>query len=428
MIIEFTVGNFLSFKEPKTLSLEATNITEHKDSTFKHGRNKLLKSIVLYGANSSGKSNLIKAMSIMKMIIMTSAEKSSASKFEIIPFLLNTSTEKEPSFFEVVFFIEKTRYRYGFEIDNKSIHGEWLFKLEDRDEIPLFIREIDGIGITDDFKEGEALEEKTRDNALFLSVVDQFNGETATKIISWFNSWGTISGLSHDNLSHVTFSLLDKKKSKERLLDFFKDLDLGFEQLKFRKEKFQESLLPRDIPSELLDDIINDLEGKTIARITTVHKIFDKKGKQVGFRDFDLREHESSGTNKVIDISGPIFHTLLNGGVLVIDELDAKLHPLMTAAITNLFNSPEYNTNNAQLIFSTHDTNLLSYGRFRRDQIYFLEKDKYEASDLYSLIEYKEEGKDEKIRKDRSFEKDYINGRYGAIPFIGNFEELLGNG
>lgn len=428
MIIEFTVGNFLSFKEPKTLSLEATNITEHKDSTFKYGNNKLLKSVVLYGANSSGKSNLIKAMSIMKMIIMTSAEKSSASKFEIIPFLLNTSTEKKPSFFEVVFLIEKIRYRYGFEMDKKSIHGEWLFKLENGEEIPLFIREMDGIGITADFKEGEGLEAKTRDNALFLSVVDQFNGKTATKIISWFNSWGTLSGLSHENYSHVTFSLLDKEKSKERLLDFFKDLDLGFEQLKFRKEKFQENLLPRDLPSELLDDIINDLEGKTIATITTVHKVFDEKGKQVALRDFNLREHESSGTNKVIDISGPIFHTLLNGGILVIDELDAKLHPLITAAITNLFNSPEYNSNKAQLIFSTHDTNLLSYGRFRRDQIYFLEKDKYEASDLYSLIEYKEEGTDKKIRKDRSFEKDYINGRYGAIPFIGNFEELLGNG
>lgn len=428
MIIEFTVGNFLSFMENKTLSLEATNITEYKESTFKSGKFKLLKSAVLYGANSSGKSNFIKAMSTMKRIVMTSVEKTSASKFEIIPFLLNTSTENKPSFFELVFLIDKTRYRYGFEIDNSSIHGEWLFKLEGDNEIPLFIREENGIGVTDDFKEGHGLESKTRENALFLSVVDQFNGEIAAKVISWFNDLGTISGLSHDNYRGVTFSLLDKKKSKERLLDFFKDLDLGFEQLKFRKEKFQESFLHSDLPTELLDDIINDLQGKTIARINTVHNKYDENGEKVGFRDFDLREQESSGTNKVFDISGPIFDTLIGGGVLVIDELDAKLHPLMTAAITNLFNSPEYNTNNAQLIFATHDTNLLSYGRFRRDQIYFLEKDKFEASDLYSLIEYKEEGSDKKIRKDRSFEKDYINGRYGAIPFIGNFEELLSNG
>ncbi|WP_319502961.1 ATP-binding protein [uncultured Draconibacterium sp.] len=428
MIIEFTVGNFLSFRNKKTLSLEATNITEYKESTFKAGKFNLLKSAVLYGANSSGKSNFIKAMSTMKRIVMTSVEKTSASKFEIIPFLLNTNTENKPTFFELVFLIDKTRYRYGFEIDNSSIYGEWLFKLEGDSEIPLFIREENGIGVTDDFKEGHGLESKTRENALFLSVVDQFNGENAAKIISWFNDLGTISGLSHDNYRGVTFSLLDKKKSKERLLDFFKDLDLGFEQLKFRKEKFQESFLPNDLPAELLDDIINDLQGKTIARINTVHNKYDESGKKVGFKDFDLREQESSGTNKVFDISGPIFDTLIGGGVLVIDELDAKLHPLMTAAITNLFNSPEYNTNNAQLIFATHDTNLLSYGRFRRDQIYFLEKDKFEASDLYSLIEYKEEGSSKKIRKDRSFEKDYINGRYGAIPYIGNFEELLSNG
>ena len=426
MIIEFTVGNFLSFKEKKTLTLEATNITEYRESTIKIGNYKLLKSVVLYGANSSGKSNFIKAMSVMKNIVMTSIEKTSISKNNVIPFLLNSETEKLPSFFEVVFLINNIRFRYGFELDSTAIHGEWLFKLENKKEIPLFIRENNGIGLTDDFEEGKGLEEKTRENALFLSVADQFNGKVSGEIIKWFNDWATISGLSHDNYRGVTLSLLEKKNSKEKLLNFFKDLDLGFQELKLKKEKFQRSFLPQDLPTEILDDIVSDLEGKTIARVSTSHNKFDTLGNQIGFCDFDLRDQESSGTNKVIDISGPIFDTLLNGGILVVDELDAKLHPLMTAAITNLFNSPEYNVNNAQLIFATHDTNLLSYGKFRRDQIYFLEKDKFEASDLYSLIDYKEEGT--RIRKDRSFEKDYINGRYGAIPFIGNFEELVKNG
>ena len=426
MIIEFTVGNFLSFKEKKTLSLKATSITEYKDSAFIFGKNKLLKSVVLYGANSSGKSNLIKAMSIMKLIVMTSVEKSSISKNKVIPFLLNTKTENLPSFFEVVFLIGKTRYRYGFELDSAVVYGEWLFELKGKKEIPLFIREKDGIGITEDFEEGDGLESKTRDNALFLSVTDQFNGIVSGKIIKWFNNWATISGLRHENYRGVTFSLLEKKKSKAKLLEFFKDLDLGFNEIKLRKEKFKKHLLPNDLPSEILEDIVSDLQGKTIARIETIHKKFDEYGECIGEVSFDLRERESSGTNKVIDISGPIFDTLIDGGILVIDELDAKLHPLMTAAITNLFNSPEYNLKNAQLIFATHDTNLLSYGHFRRDQIYFLEKDKYEAIDLYSLFEYKED--DAKIRKDRSFEKDYITGRYGAIPFIGNFDKLLKNG
>ena len=426
MIIEFTVGNFLSFKEKKTLSLKATSITEYKESVFTIGKNKLLKSVVLYGANSSGKSNLIKAMSIMKLIVMTSVEKSSISKNKVIPFLLNTKTENQPSFFEVVFLIGNTRYRYGFELDSEIIHGEWLFVLKGKKEIPLFIREKDGIGITEDFEEGDGLESKTRDNALFLSVTDQFNGVVSGKIIKWFNSWATISGLRHENYRSVTFSLLEKKNSKAKLLDFFKDLDLGFNEIKLRKEEFNKHLIPNDLSADILEDIISDLQGKTIARIETIHKKFDNEGRYVGEVNFDLRERESSGTNKVIDISGPIFDTLIDGGILVIDELDAKLHPLMTAAITNLFNSPEYNLKNAQLIFATHDTNLLSYGRFRRDQIYFLEKDKYEATDLYSLIEYKEDNT--KIRKDRSFEKDYIAGRYGAIPFIGNFGKLLTDG
>jgi len=426
MIIEFTVGNFLSFKEKKTLSLKATSITEYKDSTFTIGKNKLLKSAVLYGANSSGKSNLIKAMSIMKLIVMTSVEKSSISKNKVIPFLLSTESENQPSFFEVVFLIGKRRYRYGFELDSEMIHGEWLFELKEKKEIPLFIREKDGIGITEDFEEGDGLESKTRNNALFLSVTDQFNGIVSGKIIKWFNNWVTISGLRHENYRGVTFSLLEKKNSKAKLLDFFKDLDLGFNEIKLRKEKFKKHLLPNDLPSEILEDIVSDLQGKTVARIETIHQKFDDEGECVGEVNFDLRERESSGTNKVIDISGPIFDTLIDGGILVIDELDAKLHPLMTAAITNLFNSPEYNSKNAQLIFATHDTNLLSYGHFRRDQIFFLEKDKYEATDLYSLIEYKEDNI--KIRKDRSFEKDYITGRYGAIPFIGNFDKLLSNG
>jgi AAA15 family ATPase/GTPase len=137
-----------------------------------------------------------------------------------------------------------------------------------------------------------------------------------------------------------------------------------------------------------------------------------------------MRSQESTGTNKVFNISGPIFDVLTDGGVLVIDELDASLHPLLTLSITRLFNSSEHNPKNAQLIFSTHDTNLFSYGKFRRDQIYFIEKDKNFSSNLYSLVEYKGDG-GITIRKDRMFEKDYIQGKYGAVPFIGNVSNTI---
>lgn len=426
MLVEFTVGNFLSFKEKKTLSLKATSVTEYKGSTFSVGSDRVLKSVVLYGANSSGKSNLIRAMSIMKLLVMTSVEKSSISKNKVIPFLLSTETEKEPSFFEVVFLIGKTRYRYGFELNAVSVHGEWLFEMKGKKEVPLFIREKDGIGITKKFNEGEGLESKTRDNALFLAVADQFNGVVSGRIMKWFNDLVTISGLRHENYQDVTYSLLKEETSKKKLLDFFKNLDLGFDEMRFKKDKLRNSLISLDLSENVVAEAAADYFSKSTIRIETIHKKFDEHGERIGNVSFDLRERESSGTNKVIDISGPIFDVLLTGGILVVDELDAKLHPLMTAAITNLFNSAEYNVHNAQLIFATHDTNLLSYGRFRRDQIYFLEKDKFEATDLYSLVEYEEDGV--KIRKDRSFEKDYIAGRYGAIPFIGDFDKVLSDG
>ncbi|MEM8523716.1 MAG: ATP-binding protein [Bacteroidota bacterium] len=404
MIIEFTVGNFLSFKEQKTLSLEATHITEYPEAVFNTADNRLLKSAVLYGANASGKSNLIKALLKMKDIVLHSASQSSITKNNITPFLLDETAEDAPSYFEIIFLTENIQYRYGFEIDETQVHSEWLFKLDKKEEVPLFARELDGIGITDEFSEGNGLEEKTRANALFLAVVDQFNGKIASQVMAWFNRINTLSGLNTEEYDALQYFLIEENE-ENRLSNFFKDLDLGF-------EKLSTSMTPQK-------------ENVYLIELKTAHRKLNSKGEweQV---EFDLREQESAGTNKIVDLAAPIFKMLDNGGILLIDELDAKLHPLLTTAITNLFNSTKYNPKNAQLIFATHDTNLLTYGRFRRDQIYFLEKDKFGASDLYSLVEYKEDG--QKVRKDRSFEKDYIAGRYGAIPFIGNFKELEQNG
>jgi AAA15 family ATPase/GTPase len=408
MLLEFTVSNFLSFKERKTLNLEATSITEHIDTNvIKTERYDLLKGVVIYGANAGGKSNLIKAMSTMRRIVLHSVEFASTKKLDIVPFLLNTETEKSPSFFETLFLIDNIRYRYGFEVDNTNIKAEWLFETQKKTEKTLFIRENDAIEVMKNFPEGENLEEKTRDNTLFLSVVDQFNGKTARKIIQWFNNFVVASGLSHEGYKDTTFSMLKDEKQKLSLMQFYSNLDLGFDDITLEKSlKEKQSLLP----IESID-------------IKTTHKKFNNENQIYGDVKFDLFNQESAGTNKIFNISGSVFDTLKNGGVLIVDELDSSLHPLLTLAITKLFNSAEYNPKNAQLIFATHDTNLLHYGNYRRDQIYFVEKDNYGASDLYSLVEYKEDG-DKTVRKDRSFEKDYIQGRYGAIPFIGNFSNI----
>jgi len=337
----------------------------------------------------------------MRYIIIYSSIKSSTSEIDVTPFLLNTETENEPSFFEILFLIDGIRYRYGFEANKKSVKAEWLFQRKKLKEEYLFIRENDGIGLSPIFEEGIGVEKKTRDNALFLSKVDSDNGEISQKIMKWFSDLRTISGLEHEKYTHFTLSMLEKETEKNKLLNFYNQMDLGFVDI----------------------SVNDDLDGVKSKNIQTLHKKFTPDGEFIESKSFSLIYQESSGTNKLVDISGPIFDTLSNGRILVIDELDAKLHPLMTVAIIKLFNNQEYNKNNAQLIFATHDTNLLKYGEFRRDQIYFIEKDKYEASDLYSLVEYKD-----KVRKDRSFEKDYISGRYGAIPYIGNLKNILDNG
>lgn len=425
MLIEFSTANYLSFKDKTTLSLLSTSIKEHKDKNiFSTERHDLLKGAVLYGANASGKSNFIKAMSTMRRLILYSFEKSSTEGLGITPFLLNTDTENAPSLFEVVFLVDNIRYRYGFEVDDTAVHAEWLYEAVKQSEKPLFIREKDGIEVMEkSFPEGKDLEERTRENALFLAVIDQFNGKTAKKIMHWFSNLITVSGLSHEGYKAVTFGLLEDKKSRPILLDFYKKLDLGFDDISTDKKPFDPKELPEDIPESLVKQLVTDLQDSFRIDIRTIHNKYDAKNKIAGKVAFDMRSQESSGTNKLFNISGPVFDVLNDGGVLVIDELDASLHPLLTLAITKLFNSTELNQRNAQLIFATHDTNLLNYGNYRRDQIYFVEKNKYGASQIYSLVEYKEEGKT--IRKDRSFEKDYIEGRYGAIPCIGNLSNLL---
>ncbi len=404
----------------------ASAITDFPNSTFKTDKHKLLKSVVVYGANSSGKSNLIKAMDTMRRIVLYSVEKSSVAETQVTPFLLNTTTEKAPSHFEVLFAHNGQHYRYGFEIDKHQVHEEWLFTslAKSKKEEMLFARVGDAIEVTEKFTEGERLEGKTRTNALFLSVVDQFNGQVAGGIMSWFKDLSPLSGSEHERFRLFTFQMF--KKQNQDILKFLRDLDLGFHEVNVREEKFSPKHLPQGLKEEVISEMIESFTDSSIMDITTAHNQYDESGHVVGQKQFELTTQESEGTNKLFNLAGPIFDTLINGGILVIDELDARLHPVLTIAIVKLFNSARYNQKNAQLIFATHDTTLLRYGQFRRDQIYFIEKDKQEASDLYSLLEFKENG--QTVRKDRSYEKDYIQGKYGAIPFIGNFDMFILNG
>lgn len=424
MLIEFRVRNYRSFCGEQTLRMDATRITEFPENmAFSEvaGQN-LLKAIAVYGANSSGKSNLLKAMGMMKDIIFTSFQLRSNEEIAFDPFLLDNDSEVSPTSYEIVFATADRTYRYGFEHDQRTFVKEWLFDQTAGSDEPLFVRIDDGIQVFSDvFPEGEDLESKTRPNALFLSVVDKFDGKIASEIIRWFNQFNAIDGLGHDDYRTVTFNMLDQPDAKARLIEFYKDLDLGFDDIIIEKTPFDPTRLPFKAPPELIAQMTTDMEGRLMASLSAVHRVNVPGGKARDVR-FNIRTQESSGTNKVIDLSGPIFDTLLSGGVLIIDELDAKLHPHLTIAIIKLFQLPETNPKSAQLIFATHNTNILSLGRLRRDQIIFAEKDEKASTRIYPLVNYKLE--DRKVRKDNSFEKDYLLGRYGGIPVIQDLTNL----
>jgi len=423
MLIEFSLGNFLSFKDPVTLSMVAGSIKELKeDNVFKAtDKLNLLKSCVIYGANASGKTNLLAGMAFMNFFVFKSAKEFQATeKIPIDSFRLSTETENKPSFFEIIFIHKGIRYRYGFEADSVKIHKEWLFYSPKKIERTLFTRVDNNIKVKHDFKEGKKLEEKTRENALFLSVVAQFNGKIAESILEWFRDFNIIPDIKD---ASFTVDNLEKDDFKNKVLTFLKEADIQIDELQLEVKELNFDDLPKDIP-ETLKILLEKRKPDKIKSygVNTTHKKYNKK-KEVKSNEVFGIENESKGTIKIFALSGPIIDTLENGGTLILDELDTSLHPQISQSIVKLFNSNVHNPKNAQLIFATHDTNLLDKRFFRRDQIWFTEKNAYGVTDLYSLAEYKVN--DSKIRNDASYQKDYILGKYGAIPFIGNFNSLF---
>lgn len=379
----------------------------------------LLKSAAIYGANASGKSNLAKALSFMRwFMINSSKETQSTEKINVEPFRLSTESETQPSFFEIIFLLDGKKYRYGFEANQNKVVSEWLFYVPKLRETKLFQRKGDQISISRTYK-AEGIQERTRDNALFLSVCAQFNVKISEKILELLTKkLKIISGLNDGGLRYTINCLIENKhKNRNEIVQLIKKLDVGVDELKLEQMEVTVGSLPDEIPDELKELILKGINGKATS-INTVHKKFDSKGNYISTEIFDLGEQESEGTQKVFALAGPLVDTLKEGKILVVDEFDARLHPLISLKIVELFNSNETNPKNAQLIFITHDTNMLSNKLFRRDQVWFTEKNRYGATDLYSLAEYK-------VRNDASFESDYIKGKYGAIPYVGNLNNLL---
>lgn len=430
MLLYFTVKNFKTFKEKASLSLVASNYdkdTRESDNIYndKNVNLRLLKSAVVYGANASGKSKFFEALGFMKYFVISSSKDSQkGDEIDVEPFKLSSETENSPSEFEVVFTHNNVMFRYGFEVDKTNVISEWLYYKPKTKEIELFYRDGDNFEThTRNFTKGKAVikEGLVRDNALLLSVAAQFNDLISNEVIDWFKKLKTISGLNESGYRGFTLSRADDPNQKANILNLLKAADLGIQDIKLEKIDIED--LPKDMPKELKERIIKEVKDEKrefLSDILTLHKKFDANKKEIDIINFSLDDDESSGTRKFFALTGPILDVIENGYTLIVDELDSKLHPNLVCKIVSIFNSKELNKKNAQLIFNTHDTNLLSSGLFRRDQIWFTDKNKFGEAKLYSLADFKSD----EVRKSESFEENYIKGKYGAVPFLGLFDNL----
>ncbi|MCK5296842.1 MAG: ATP-binding protein, partial [Alphaproteobacteria bacterium] len=379
MLVEFSVGNYRSFANRQTLSMAASSAAENKKNvSFPTGNNivpYLLRSACMFGPNASGKTSFVQAIDFFsKFVVSSSKESQEGEKIPANPFRLSVDFLNKPTEFEIIFIHKERYYQYGFAIDKERVWEEWLFSrknIKGSRMIELFQRtyleeenrykwEINKKEIKG---KSEFWKEATRDNALFLSTAVQLKSQTLKVPFTWIQEHlRTIE--STERLS-PSFSLeCIKKGKKKEILNFIQSADICISDIEAEKKKISHDLLPSDMPDELKKEIITNFEDANFYRISTYHK--GKDGKKV---TFDISE-ESDGTKVLLSLAGPWLDVLEAGATVIIDELHNSLHPHALKFLVKLFNDPETNKNNAQLIFTSHETSVMTKGFMHRDQIW----------------------------------------------------------
>ncbi|MBR5941069.1 MAG: ATP-binding protein [Neisseriaceae bacterium] len=419
MLIEMNVSNFRSFKEKQTLSMVKAKGNELPDNAFtaqmSSGKSiDLLHSAAIYGANASGKSNVLKALMTMHDIVVNSHN--IMGKLPIHPFKLDTKSRQEPTEFEVTILIDKVRYQYGFSATEKQIYDEWLFVYPKGKAQVWFEREWNEEKQAYDWDfsnyltgEKQLWKKATRNNALFLSTAVQLNSEKLKPLFDWFAHTLKMTGLNTDYWDMSFTAKQCQTEQKNDILNLIKVADLGIDDFNvhIKKTKWHLAATDRDIPDTVKEKIPYEFEE---ILIQSIHKDNEKKSVLL-----NLNSDESDGTKRFFSFAAPFLHILENGSVVFIDELNNSLHPKLVQFLVELFHNKEKNQKNAQLIFTTHDTTILNQEVFRRDQIWFCEKNQDNATTLYPLSDFKPRKGVENL------EAAYLSGRYGALPFIQPF-------
>ena len=419
MLLMFKVKNYTSFKNESILDMRATAYVQHPNHVI-HVNDKLglLKATALYGANASGKSNFISAMFFFRQYIFSQLINKkenedfeindSAVKMKLEPFgLLNDVNDA--SEFDIIFLHNDRQIQYGFECTPKEVLNEWLFI----DDKKVFERTGVELSFGNKYQKLLGAYKKLPAERLYIAVLEYFLDEEGRKqvlddFISFFNEdynvfteilfESTVKGLAGMiGLSKKLVSDIEYRKKVERYLRL---IDVGIKRL--------------DVQTELIFDEQTGRKRKEEV-VRTVHNIYDEDGNAVGEKLFDLRQ-ESTGTLRFLAYIQNIIEMIADGGVFIVDEMSARLHPLLTKLIVDIFCSSQ--NQKAQLIFTTHDISLLNNNQFRRDEVVFVDKNERGESSLYALS-------DLRVREDATFHKDYLQGKYGAIPIF-NYDDLMG--
>jgi len=423
MIIEFKVTNYRSIKETQTLSMFKSKYYDdlEEKNCFDSGVGglaKLLRTAVIYGPNAAGKSNLIRAIHFMQSFVLQSHKHQEGWRINVMPFVLSSDSRVKPSEFEVFFIQDGVRYQYGFALNSERVTEEWLLAYPEGKQQRWFQRLYDEKTQKDSWYFGSKFvgrkqlwQDSTRKNALFLSTAIQLNNEQLKPVFEWFRNRLAVILPPHNINLNFSINKCASEEGKAKIMEFMNAADLSISGINIELKKIpipiSPEVLPPNIPQELKERMVKDLHEKGVPLIRFQH--LDDKNEPVffGFED------ESDGTKKLFAFAGPWLDVMEKGRVLFIDELDTSLHPLLVRYLIETFHDSKTNPHNAQLIFITHNTSLLDVELFRRDQVWFMEKNQKNATTMYPLSDFR-------ARKKEAIEKRYLQGRYGALPFIGD--------
>ena len=420
MLIDFSVTNYRSILERQTLSMAASSYFKELEAlnTFDVGLAdkvpRLLRSTVLYGPNASGKSTLIQALNFVQDCILNSQKESqSGDVIGTVPFKLTANSRAADSAFEVTFVEQGVRYEYGFCCNRERFTEEWLFAYPLGRAQKWFHRVFDAKAGKDVYKFSKSFEgdrkrqdwkAQTRSNALFFSTAIQLNNEQLKPAFAWFQQRLKVMGSAHNLAAGYTADRCKDDAIKSRVIEFINSADLSIADIRLDELLFSMEMLPKKLPVAVRDELVHGMTGKKMpARVTFIHKDIQTQEAI----EFDEGE-ESDGTRALFAFAGPWLDVTDNERVLVVDELDTSLHPLL---VHHLVKRLHQNNSKAQIIFTTHDTTLLSQKLLRRDQVWFMEKDASKATRLYPLSDFSP-------RENEAVERGYLNGRYGGIPFL----------